>query len=268
MSLKQAVLLDLFYLCEQRDNFIFDNNDVETVCRKHGFVNKFDVTKLDQIELLPQELRQRDYAVIHLGSGQHKFVQGISRIYHHFEPIVQNIDWHYQRSLLNKYNSSESNVLSVANNQRILHHFLFGLDREFSNLTIEKRPKTYFPHRTKMNLEYTIDNESVRLNNIQMEIDLTIEYDGHIGVFEAKVGQATSFSVYQLYHPFLYYYLAKEKIGAHIKSITGVYLTQQRNAPHLLNLWAYTFSQPKEMTSLHLIKSATYTLVESDQHAE
>jgi hypothetical protein len=122
-------------------------------------------------------LLENDYAVIHLGKGNHKFIKGIDKLYHKFEPIEETLQWQYKRSILNGYNTSESNALSVANNQRILHHFLFGKDTEFDDIDILKRPKTYFPHRTKTNLSYCFGEDlKVDLEKIQIEIDLTIEF--------------------------------------------------------------------------------------------
>jgi len=264
MGKKQEVLLELFRICKRRRNYIFDNDMVEAVCKDIGFKNKFDATKLDNENLLPNELRKQDYAVIHLGKGRHQFIKGIRKIYHQFESIQKTIDWQYKRSLLNEYNTSESNVLSVANNQRILHHFLFGIDKEFDTLDITERPKTYFPHRTKMDLEYHFGDSLISLDNMQIEIDLTIEYKGVIGVFEAKNGKPVSFSIYQLYHPFLYYQKAKnvEGMKGKIKDVVSVYVVRRKENKHsILSLWAYTFSDIFDITSIKLKKSVSYRLV-------
>lgn len=264
MGKKQEVLLELFRICKKRKNLIFDNDLVESVCKDIGFKNKFDVTKLDNENLLPEEIRKHDYAVIHLGKGRHQFIKGIRNIYHQFEPIQKTIDWQYKRSLLNEYNTSESNILSVANNQRILHHFLFGIDKEFDTLDISKRPKTYFPHRTKIDLEYRFKDLLISLDKMQIEIDLTIEYKGFIGVFEAKNGKPNSFSIYQLYHPFLYYQKAKnlEGMTGKIKDVVGVYVVRRKeNKQSILSLWAYTFSDISDITSIKLKKSVSYRLV-------
>lgn len=263
MGKKQDVLMELFRECQERGDWSFDNDMVEAVCRRIGFKNKFDVTKLDNVRLLPAELSAQDYAILHKGRGRHQFVKGIERVYHHFEPIQEETRWPYRKSLLNEYNSSESNVLSVANNQRILHHFLFGLDAEFERLDVSARPKTYFPHRTKADLRYRFGGEEVHLDRVQIEIDLTIEYQGVIGVFEAKNGRPETFSIYQIYHPFLYYYKAKTEfgLGERIREIIGVYVVRQkvRNVS-VLSLWAYTFADPLEMTSIQLLKSHSYRL--------
>ncbi len=263
---KSQVIAALFEYCNKNNNFEFDNNLVKDISKKVGFGNPFDVTKLDNIKKLPEILIKNDYAIIHLGNGKHKFIKGINNVYHSFEPIQKNIDWKYNKSLLNLYNSSESNALSVANNQRILHHFFLGKDRELNDIEDINRPKTYFPHRTKTSISYNFGKGvPVILENIQIEIDLTIEYKGTIGVFEAKTGIPDSFNIYQLYHPFLYYHKARlnPDIRNKIRSIFCIYLVRTKAEEYdVLKLWEYTFKDPLDITSMSFIKSAAYTLIE------
>lgn len=265
MSKKQQVITELFEMCKKENNYIFHNNTVKEISKKIGFGNPFDATKLDNKNLLPQILLENDYALIHLGRGYHQFIKGIDKVYHDFEPIQNCIKWEYKKSLLNEYNSSESNTLSVANNQRILHYFLFGEDTEFDNVDILQRPKTYFPHRTKTSFSYNFGNDlHLDLTNIQIEVDLTIEFKGKIGVFEGKNGVPDSFAIYQIYHPFLYYYKASllEKMIGKIKEIYGIYVVKNiENGITNLKLWAYTFENPLDITSVKFVKSACYQLI-------
>lgn len=264
-SKKGQVIEELFKICKEKNNFEFHNDLVKDVCKKIGFGNPFDVTKLDNRTKLPDVLVKNDYAIIHIGSGSHKFIKGIDKVFHDFEPIQKTVEWNYKKSLLNQYNSSESNILSVANNQRILHHFLFGQDTEFDDVYITKRPKTYFPHRTKTSFEYNFGRGThLELKNIQIEIDLTIEFQGNIGVFEGKNGKSDTFSIYQIYHPFLYYYNANKKteLKGKIKDIYCVYVVREKSKEHdTIKLWAYTFSNPLDITSIKFIKSASYKLI-------
>lgn len=264
-SKKDQVIEELFKICKRKNNFVFHNDLVKDVCKKVGFGNPFDVTKLDNKTKLPDILVKNDYAIIHIGSGKHKFINGIDKVFHDFEKIQKTIDWPYKKSLLNQYNSSESNILSVANNQRILHHFLFGQDTEFDDVDITKRPKTYFPHRTKTSFEYNFGKDTLlEMKNIQIEVDLTIEFQGTIGVFEGKNGKPDTFSIYQIYHPFLYYYNANKKteLKGKIKQIYCVYVVREKTKTHdTIKLWAYTFSNPLDITSIKFIKSAAYNLI-------
>ncbi len=262
---KSQVIEDLLKICKKNNNFTFHNDLVKELCKKNGFGNPFDVTKLDNKGKLPEILQKKDYAIVHLGSGYHCFVKGIDKFYHNFEPIQKTIDWKYKKSLLNQYNSSESNILSVANNQRILHHFLFGKDTELDDIDISKRPKTYFPHRTKTSFEYNYGkNTKLEMKNIQIEVDLTIEFQGTIGVFEGKNGKPDSFSIYQIYHPFLYYHNAnkQEELKGKIKNIYCVYVVREKNDQYdIIKLWAYTFEDPIDITSIKFIKSCSYKLI-------
>lgn len=267
-SKKDKVIEELYKICKRKNNYVFHNDLVKDVCKKVGFGNPFDVTKLDNKTKLPEILINNNIAIIHLGSGKHKFIKGIEKVYHDFEPIQETLDWKYQKSLLNQYNSSESNILSVANNQRILHHFLFDQDTELDDVDILNRPKTYFPHRTKTSFQYSFGKEAeIELKNIQIEIDLTIEFKGIVGVFEGKNGKPDNFAVYQLYHPFLYYYKAnsQETIKGKIKEIFGVYVVREKaNTGDILKLWAYTFSNPFDITSIKFVKSAAYKLIQQN----
>lgn len=264
-SKKDQVIEELFKICKRKNNFVFHNDLVKDVCKKIGFGNPFDVTKLDNKTKLPDILVKNDFAIIHIGSGKHKFIKGIDKVFHDFEPIQKTIDWKYKKSLLNQYNSSESNILSVANNQRILHHFLFGQDTELDDVDIAKRPKTYFPHRTKTSFEYNFGKDiKLEMKNIQIEVDLTIELQGTIGVFEGKNGKPDTFSIYQIYHPFLYYFNANKKteLKEKIKKIYCVYVVREKSKTHdTIKLWAYTFENPLDITTIKFIKSASYKMI-------
>ncbi len=125
MSKKNLVLTDLFTHCLKTNNYVFDNRLVKSLCKKHGFGNPFDVTKLDNTGKFPEILLAHDYFLVHLGEGRHQFVKGITFGFHEFEKIEQVVDWEYRKSLLNEFDTSESNILSVGFNQRIIHDFLY-----------------------------------------------------------------------------------------------------------------------------------------------
>lgn len=264
MSKKHEVIEQLYTICRARNYFIFHNDEVKKVCTNIGFGNPFDATKIDSKQKLPPLLIKNDMAIIHLGSGRHQFVSGIDNFYHTFEPIEKVIDWPYKKSLLNQFNTSESNILSVANNQRILHSFLFDIDNEFNTNDIAKRAKTYFPHRTKTSFQYFAGDISITLEQIQIEIDVTIECDGIIGVFEGKNGTPDSFSIYQLYHPFLYYHNANTTgiLDGKVKKIYGVFVVREKvQSFDVLQLWCYTFTDFSNIQSIKLVKSSAYRLI-------
>lgn len=261
---KHSVLETLFLECMEREDMRFDNAAVKRVSEEKNFSNQFDVTKIDSSEKLPKLLQEKDYGVLHLGGGRHAFIKGIKKLYHEFEPINQLVEWRYQKSLLNNFNTSESNLLAVANNQRILHDFMFGTSCEFDHKNVLLRPKTYFPHRTKFIIKYHFGEQIIETSKLQIEIDLTIEYQGKVAVFEAKNGNPKTFAIYQLFNPCYYYHAARERtdINGKLKEIFGVYLVRNaKEQPYSLKLWCYQFKNPNNMGSIHLVKSAKYILI-------
>jgi len=256
MGTKQDVITEIFRLCKKRRNFVFDNMLVKKVCKKHGFGNPFDVTKLDDTLRFPQILLDEDYFILHLGEGRHKFVEGIKTGFHIFEKINEKkiFDWKYRKSVLNEFDTSESNILSVANNQRIIHDFLYE--------DIVASPKVYNARRTKMGISYRVGKQEIIAKNLQMEIDLTMELLRTITIFEGKNGFPEDFAVYQLFNPFKYYSVLKKENKLDIKMITCCYILRKRDkGTSILRLYNYTFEDENNMSSIKLLKNAQYNLI-------
>lgn len=253
---KKDVLTLLYRWCRYRNNFVFDNREVRRVCDKIGFGNQFDVTKLDDSSDLPPALVAEDIFVVHLGSpkrpepARHRFVRGVANGYHQFEPIPdeRRFQWPYRRSILNNINTSESNILSVGYNQRIIHDFLYE--------DITASPKVYGSNRTRVRLNYRVGDDEINTFPVQVEMDLTLEYLGEITVFEAKNGNPADFNVFQLFNPYRYYLRATQ--SPPVTSISCCYLLRQDN---FLRLYLYSFDNPEEPGSIRLERNAEYTLV-------
>ncbi len=143
MGKKQEVITEIFNACKKQGNYEFDNDIVRTIAKKSGFGNPFDVTKLDNTDKFPDILKENDYFIIYIGGGKHKFIKGIKNGFHKFEVIDKKnvFEWKYRQSILNEYDTSESNILSVGFNQRIIHDFLYD--------DIVANPKMYGSRRTK-----------------------------------------------------------------------------------------------------------------------
>jgi hypothetical protein len=256
MGKKQEIIAEIFKLCEKQGNYEFDNEVVRSLSKKAGFGNPFDATKLDSTEKFPSVLKEKDYFIIHIGGGKHKFVKGINNGFHSFEQIDENkiFEWKYRQSILNEFDTSESNILSVGFNQRIIHDFLYN--------DIVANPKMYGSRRTKATFNFKIGNEEIVANNLQMEIDLTTEYNGIVTVFEGKNNFPANFAVYQIYFPFLYYYNLKNENELKINNINCCYLLRKReNGQSTIRIYQYTFKNPYDMFSIQLVKSSQYNLI-------
>lgn len=256
MGTKQEVIAELFKRCQRKKTFVFDNTLVKQICKEYGFGNPFDATKLDDTSKFPQILLDGDYFILHLGKGRHKFVRGINNGFHCFEEIDKNnvFDWKYRKSILNEFDTSESNILSVASNQRIIHDFLYE--------DIVANPKIYSARRTKMDLSYSVGKEKIKAQSLQMEIDLTMELRGLITIFEGKNGFPGNFAIYQLFHPFKYYSVLKDEKKLSVEQITCCYILRKRGrSGSVLRLYNYTFRDEDDMTSIKLLKNAQYNLI-------
>jgi len=259
---KSLVLALLFKMCQERGNFVFNNDEVRKFCEVVGFKNQFDVTKLDNREKLPAVLREADYAMVHLGKGRHKFVKGVDNVYHAFEEIAPDRAYkkEYRKSLLNKSDDSESNMLSMAMNHGLLNEFLYG--------DTDARPNFYNSRRTKISFAFKLDGKRFQAERLQVETDMAFENNGTVTVFEGKNGFPKDFAVYQLYNPYRYYHNLKES-GIPIKDVQCCYvlrcevkIPRKVKKQTVLRVYLYTFTDTMEMTSIKLVKNARYTLLE------
>ena len=250
MSKKQQVIARLYESCRANGDFTFHNNAVRETATAVGFGNPFDATKIDHSALLPDALVRDDVFVVHMGRGWHRFVSGISVGYHEFEPVPneRRCQWPYRRSILNNINASESNILSVGYNQRIIHDFLYE--------DITASPKVYGSNRTQMPLDYRIGADNINAARVQVEIDLTLEYLGAITAFEAKNGEPDDFNVFQLFNPYRYYRRVTQ--SPPVTAINCCYLLRQDDR---LRLYLYSFTDPQSPGSIRLERNAEYTLV-------
>lgn len=255
---KQEALSRLFLEVRRRCGsgpLVFDNQLAKQVTGTI-FSNQYDVTKIDTSAKLPEELLKADHFVIHLGGGRHQFVQGVAAGYHQLEPIPPEsvIDWKYRRSLLNEADTSEASILALVTNQRVIHDFLYE--------DIVASPKTYLPRRTKASFEYYIGTQAVKVENLQIEMDLTLEYLGEVTICEGKNGSPVDFALYQLYHPFRYFCNLRDQKALPITALSVALANRYQEADHtVVELRKYRFKEQHRLNSLELEKAARYRLM-------
>ena len=209
---------------------------------------------------MPDNIVKQNYFIAHLGGGKHKFIKGISKIYHSFEEIDDKeiVEWQYRPSILNDFSISESGILSLVNNHRIIHDFLY---QDYVGIV----PKMYNSERKRgISFDYFIDKEKLSFKNLQIEIDMTLEYDGYITVCEGKNASSKwlqIFNIYQIYNPFRYYYDLKQNNKLNIRKLTACYLVRRKNKENsIVRLYNYTFANPLDIASVKLIKKREYHL--------
>lgn len=258
LSRKQQVLETLFQECQQRGNMEFTNEDVRRVALRVGFGNPFDATKVDTREILPDSIRQQGYCLAHIGRGRHVFIPELPHWYHDFETIDTDevIRWRYRKSLLNNLDRGEASTLSLALNQRILYDFIYE--------DVVASPKVYIPGRTRVDLEYFVGTTRLVAQDQQLEMDLTLEYQGTVTVLEAKSKFLSNFAVYQVFHPIKYYLQRAREVGIEIPHINACYVL--KHTPRGLSpltqvrMYLYEFDDPDRLNSIRLVRKAEYHL--------
>jgi hypothetical protein len=181
-------------------------------------------------------------------------------IYHKFEPIEDNeiVDWPYRPGILDDFSFSESSILSLVNNHRIIHDFLY---QDFS-----AAPKMYNSERkNSINFEYYTGERKITVEGLQIEIDLTLEFNGHVTVFEGKNTPPASWlencNILQLYNPFRYYYNLRQENKLKITKLSACYLIRRKQKENSnVRLYNYTFTDPLDLSSVKLLKKREYRL--------
>ena len=258
-SSKREVLARVFDLCQARGEYVFHNDLVQEVSQQLGFSNKYDATKIDHSSKYPANMQQgKGWFLVHLGKGFHQFVEDQSLGFHQFERVDEEeaVEWQYVPSILNDFDSSEANVLSIAYNQLILHDFLYG-DRRAN-------PQVYFARRTKHTGDYTVSGKRVEVTQVQLEMDLVLERKSNVTIFEAKKGFHEDFATYQLFHPHLYFEKYRRDGTLKIGDIQCCFLQKhEASGFNVMRFHLYRFHE-RQLDSIELIRKKEYILSQRD----
>ena len=192
--------------------------------------------------------------IIHLGEGIRQFMRDTSLGYRRLEAIGvgESVPWRYRQSLLNEFDTSESNIISVGLNQRILHDFLYD--------DIIANPKWYGSRRTKFSGQYTIASKPISVSKLSMEIDAVLEMDNEVTIIQGKNGFPDDFAIYQLFHPYLYFEDLRESGRLEVRRVQCCYFQRLKRAEgSILRLHLYRF-HARELSSIELVKKREYWL--------
>ncbi|MGQ9902061.1 MAG: type II restriction enzyme [Fimbriimonadales bacterium] len=246
------MIQELFEQCARQGEWEFDNDRVKEVCRQVSFGNPFDATKIDSKTLLPELVIQQGYCLVHLGKGRHRFIPELKHWFHDFERTTEaeKWNWRYRSSLLNDIAAGESSTLSLAYNQRLLHDFLYE--------DITASPRIYLPTRTRTRMKYTVGKTTLNLEDVQMEIDLTLERQGIITVIEAKSQFLSDFAVHQIFHPLHYYSEKLRQLGRNAL-LNACYVLRKGQ---VVRLYLYEFDDLDRIDSIRLLRKAEYHLTQ------
>ena len=242
---------------------VFSNRLVKEITGSR-LSNQFDVTKVDTSSKLPETLRREDLFIVHLGGGEHRFVKGIGHGYHLFEDVPPDRvrPWEYVPGLMDGTDKSEAGVLSLAFNQDVIQHFLFG-DRKV-------QLKIQLPRRTRDKIlntfEYNVAKTTVSVNNLQIETDFIVERNGDIAIGEAKYSPKVGFfpedfAVAQVYLPYRRLLKLRERKNWQ-KKARCMFLVhyKPKKTEEAIRIYEYDFDDWRDMASIKLVKNAEYRL--------
>ncbi len=276
MSKKSQLLDTLVDHCISRDGagldiYTFDNDLVKQLSNPIGFRNHNDATHIDTKETRSQRMVEEGFSIVHLGAkyangkrqvARHALIRS-EEVFHEFEEIEKVERILYEPGPLDEINTSESNILSLTFNHGIINRLLYPND-------LRALPSIYMSHRTRFNPKHRVGSIELDSGEIQAEVDMTVEHRGNVTVFEGKNWKKNrnNFAVYQLFMPYRYYMMKKERGEIDIENINCCYVVRQQvttkeERGSNLDLYLYTFDDPEDMLSIRLLDSIRYELREA-----
>jgi Domain of unknown function (DUF6997) len=204
--------------------FIFDNELVTKACVGR-YRNPHTLTKLDRLDEVPAALAKDDVFIAHLGEGRHRFVKGLNAGFHHFEPQQDPPEERpYTRTLLDELGGGEADMLSRVYNHGLIQLFLYGDDTERTRIRLPGRSSDARDNSFK----YTVGNQAIEANQLQVEMDFIVQHDRDVAFAEAKSGTLqNNFAVAQLFMPFLKLRKLGERLNQNF-NIRPLFITQYR----------------------------------------
>jgi hypothetical protein len=201
------------------------------------------MAKIDRFEILPKIFRENNLFLVPVSRREYALVKGIG--YHTLEPIIEKpFKYSTQRpfpvSALGI--ESESVFLDYANSCGLLK------DLTSSNNLVQ----TVRGRRITPEFKFTVNNNEIKVNGAQVEIDAAFESPDEIFLFEAKIGIPSSFSIRQLYYPFR---------TLKSKKPVRIFFFCFKPEEKLYLFWEYKFESYEDYNSITLIRSKQYRII-------
>lgn len=242
-------------------SYLKSNPQVEQAIAKNGFceVNASSIkefreprlmTKHDSSDGVPKALAERGLNV--LSASRHSYYLGDFNVFEKFPETVELkpefCDLPAYETLDIEHISSESNAINALVIGGILDKFLGEYDTT----------QTFNGRMGTGTFGFGIDRGRgnplhLDVSNAQLEIDGGFENDTSVIILEAKNVIHSDFNIRQLYYPFRKYR------GLVTKPIRLVF-SQYTNLTY--NLFEYEFADPKDFSSIQLVKMGAYTFEE------
>ena len=244
------ILFDKLYVNSKGTKVIkFSNTELKAITQNTKFMNQFDAVKYDSSIKLPESLKKHGYFIVHLGGGNHAFIEGEG--YHRFEQLSDKKEINVGKSLIDEVSKSEAGAASFIYNEKILQDFL-GI----------QKLKVHTARRTKFSYVFKVNENELYAKNQQIEIDGIFETNDNsiiIGI-EAKNVEYPDFEIRQLFDIMKYFEMLKEKKAIpHTVKLRILFLTRLHNKQKdIIRVYEYKFKDKNDLNSIEFVKGREY----------
>ncbi|MFI5405571.1 MAG: type II restriction enzyme [Nitrososphaerales archaeon] len=216
----------------------FTANQIKEITQKEPRI----MAKMDRIESLPKIFRENNLFLLPISRSEYAIVKGNG---HHkpeqFEakPEIFRTSKAFPSSAVGI--EGESVFLDYANSCGLLERLC-----NVSNLTPSVRGRTTTPE-----FDFFVSDYKVKVNRAQIEVDASYESANELLIFEAKIGQPSSFSIKQLYYPYRTF-MKKKKV----RNFFFCFIPDVR----AYIFWEYGFDRYDDFNSIRLLRYKTYQI--------
>ncbi|MBM4177438.1 hypothetical protein FJ208_01385 [Candidatus Gribaldobacteria bacterium] len=137
---------------------------------------------------------------------------------------MQHLDYAYAASLIRTFTEDQTLVLTI-------------------------RGRKYTPK-----FEFYVNKQLIKVSSVQTEVDAGYEGKNQIVLVEAKNFNATNIIIRQLYYPYRQW---QERTK---KKIITLFFDKTRSA-NIYSIWQFEFTNPKDYSSIKLIKSDKFKII-------
>ncbi|MEG1363454.1 MAG: transcriptional regulator [Clostridia bacterium] len=207
------------------------------------------MTKFDNSATLPEIFKKNNLSILPTTRGS--YIISNFKCYKNFildDKDIEKINFPSYIQSLNYTNiTSESSAINCAYITNILSNFL-NEDRLVPTVNGRMGSGNFRFNIQKINDTKLIE---VIVENSQLEIDGGYEGTSSLAIIEAKNYISDDFMVRQLYYP---YRLWSSKVT---KNVRPIYIVYSNN---IFNIYEYIFDDPKDYSSIRLLKSKRYSI--------
>lgn len=246
-SKKTLILRELFESCNiNEDVLIFSNDKIKEISLKHKFKNPFDVTKIDNVDVLPDEMVNDGFKMI-LYDKYCSYIIRRNGFYHFIETDnIQHVYIPPNPFLKTKCCSENSCVMFL---QKLLINFI-EMDIKL-NIGI-------FGRQRNVNINVDVNDTILELTTNQIDIDMSYYFDfndeKYIIYCELKRTKNKSFNVNQLYHCMKYNeYVSKCNDENYIPILLMI-----KSYNNVIQISQFEFTEKNKPWSIVCLKSKTY----------